>query len=75
MLVIGGIALFALGFAVTIDTLPTQAEMLGGASDGHALWKSPPALLVLGFVASLVGVALATIVPAVMFMRARRTKG
>jgi hypothetical protein len=75
ILAVGGIALFALGFIVTINTLPKGAEMLGGSSDGPALWDSPPALLVIGFMASLTGLALATIGPAVMFMRARRAKG
>ena len=72
---IGGIALFVLGFVVTVNTLPTEAEVLGGLSEGPSLWDSPPALLVIGFIASLAGVALATIGPAVMFMRARRAKG
>lgn len=66
--------LFALGFVLTIKTLPTGTEMLGSSTEGSTIASSPSALLVIGFVASLAGLGLATIVPAIMFMRARRAK-
>jgi len=67
--------LFTLGFIVTINTLPTGTDMLGSSAEGATLAHPSSMLLVAGFVASLVGLGLATIAPAVMFMRARRADG
>jgi hypothetical protein len=73
VLVIAGMTLFTIGFVVTIDSLPRGSALLG-SSAGSATTQPSSALLVVGFVASLVGLCLATIAPAVMFVRARKAK-
>ena len=73
--VITGITLFALGFIMTVKALPTGSELLGSSTEGSGSIHSASALLVVGFVASLCGLALATIAPAVLFLLARKAKG
>jgi len=74
VLVITGMVLFALGFMVTINTLPKSSGLLG-SSEGSVMAQPSSAILVVGFIVSLVGLCMATIAPAVMFMRAKKTKG
>jgi hypothetical protein len=57
---------------MTIDSLPSDSEMLGGSSKVSVHAGASSASLVVGFVISLAGLAMATIGPAVMFVRARR---
>jgi|GEM_PF-1688158 len=74
LLVVIGMTLFALGFIFTLKALPTGSETLG-SSDAASASSSPSWLLIVGFVVSLSGIALATVAPAAMFMRARKSKG
>ena len=74
ILVIAGMTLFTIGFVITVNTLPRSSDLLG-SSTGSVTTQPSTAVLVVGFVVSLVGLCLATIAPAVMFVRARKTKG
>jgi len=71
-LVIVGMLLFTIGFIFTIRALPTGSEMLGNS--GSSGTNASSVTLILGFVASLLGLGLATIAPAILFMRARRAE-
>ncbi len=74
ILVLAGMTLFVLGFLMTIDSLPSGGELLR-SSEGSGHSPASSLLLLTGFIISLAGVALATIAPAIMFVRARKTKG
>ena len=70
-----GIALFIAGFALTISSLPSDSaagseDSLagGGTSRDLSIFQSDGLLLVIGIVTSMIGVVLATAVPAVVFL-------
>jgi hypothetical protein len=74
--VIIGIALFVAGFAITLVSLPeddTVSIKDGDTGGAYARELSSPsggsALLLLGLIASMVGLVLATVIPAVLFIR------
>jgi len=70
VLIVIGISLFTIGFALTVSELPSGAEMLGSSAESSAVSQPVSVTLVVGFVVSLIGVVLATVAPAMMFMRA-----
>ncbi|UCE44769.1 MAG: hypothetical protein JSU93_05045 [Methanobacteriota archaeon] len=77
--VIAGILLFIAGFAMTVASLPEDVAISADGSrsadvyDGGSSDRSDDgALLVIGLLLSMVGVTVATVVPAAAFIRHNR---
>ena len=77
--VIAGILLFIAGFAMTVASLPDDAAISADGPEsadvydgGSADRSDDGALLMVGLLLSMVGVTVATVVPAVVFIRHSR---
>jgi hypothetical protein len=78
--VIAGIVLFVTGFAMTLVSLPdggatgiSDSDASGTYSNGLSDSSTDGVLLLVGLALSMMGVVLATVIPAAMFIR--RTHG
>ncbi|MEM4276836.1 MAG: hypothetical protein QXQ13_05055 [Thermoplasmata archaeon] len=73
LIVAAGIALFVVGFVVTVSAVPKEAPSDGGYGllSAQESGSGTQLLLAVGVLTSIAGVLIATVVPVVMAMRSR----